>query len=51
MSSQYKKEIKQQLKNLWKVYSGETVNGVKLGDAGITLDWVKQTIQNLSAMI
>lgn len=33
-----------------RVLKGETVNGIKVGDAGITEEWCKTTLANLKGM-
>lgn len=37
-------EIREELEICRKVLAGETVNGVKLGDAGITREWLEERI-------
>lgn len=40
-------KIHEEIEACRKVLKGETVNGIKLGDAGITEEWVRQTLASL----
>lgn len=46
-----KTEIKNQIKRLEALLNGETVDGMKLGDAGLTYAWVIETIANLRKLL
>jgi hypothetical protein len=51
MDAKTRNMIETELKNLIAVIEGKTVNGVKLGDEGITVEWVKQAIIDLSTLL
>ena len=42
--------IREEIEICERVLAGETVNGVKIGDVGITAEWVARHLDNLRAV-